>query len=31
MPAVLDQLADDVDVATVDDGEQLLLRLTDAR
>src|SRR5216683_4736524 len=30
MPAVLAQLADDVDVATVDGGEQLRLRLTDA-
>jgi len=31
MPAVLAQLADDVDVVTVDGGEQLRLRLTDAR
>jgi len=31
MPAVLAQLADDMDVATVDHGEQLRLRLTDAR
>jgi hypothetical protein len=31
MPAVLDQLADDVDVVTVDEGEQLRLRLADAR
>jgi anti-sigma regulatory factor (Ser/Thr protein kinase) len=30
MPAVLSQLADDVDVVTVDDGEQLRLRITDA-
>ena len=31
MPAVLAQLADEVDVATVDHGEQLRLRLTEAR
>ena len=31
MPAVLAQLADDVDVATVDGAEQLRLSLTDAR
>jgi hypothetical protein len=30
MPSVLAQLADDVDIATVGEGEQLRLRVTDA-